>query len=63
MISDCLVYTCSCCVVHAGPNKALLGEAKAHKPVLAAMRAHADLADVQEAACGMLCNMAAGNSE
>ena len=50
-------------VMHAGANQALLGEAKAHKPVLVAMRAHAGVADVQEAACGMLCNMAVSNGE
>ena len=38
----------------AGPNAALLGEVKAHEPVLVAMRAHAGVADVQEMACRML---------
>ena len=50
-------------VVHAGPNIALLSEAKAHEAVLAAMRAHAGVAGVQEAACGVLCNLAADNGE
>ena len=49
--------------MHAGPNKALLGEAKAHEPVLVAMRAHARVTRVQEAACRMLCCMAADNGE
>ena len=63
MISDCFVCTCSYWVVHAGANKALLGEARAHEPVLAAMRAHAGVVDMQEVACNMLCNMAANNGE
>ena len=46
-------------MVHAGPNNALLGEAKAHEPVLAAMRKHAGVAVVQKAACKCLCNMSA----
>ena len=45
-------------VVHAGWSRALLDEAKAHEPVLVAMRAHAGVAAVQEEACGMLGNMA-----
>ena len=58
IILDCVVCTCSYWVVHTGENKALLGEAKAHKPVLAAMRAHAGVAAVQKSACLMLYNMA-----
>ena len=41
----------------------LLGETKAHEPVLVAMRAHAGVAAVQEAACGMLFCMAVNNGE
>ena len=50
-------------VMHAGPNAALLDQARAHEPVLVAMRTHADLADVQGAACRMLYKMAANNGE
>ena len=48
-------------MVHAGLDQPLLGEDKAHEPVLVAMRTHAGVADVQEPACNMLCNMAANN--
>ena len=49
--------------MHAGANKVLLGEAKAHEPVLVAMRAHVGVVAVQNAACDMLSNMAFNNGE
>ena len=36
--------------MHAGKNRALLGQVMAHEPVLVAMRAHAGVAAVQEEA-------------
>ena len=44
--------------MHADANRVLLCKAKAHEPVLVAMRAHAGVTTVQEEACGMLANMA-----
>ena len=49
--------------VHAGRNRALLGKHKAHEAVLAAMRAHAGVAEVQAEACVVLSSMAHDNGE
>ena len=48
-------------MVHADPIAELLGEARAHVPVMVAMRAHAGMAAVQMAACRMMSIMAVNN--
>ena len=45
----------------AGPNQALLGQAKAHEAILAAMRAHPGEVALQQRALAALGNMAFGN--
>ena len=54
---------CSWCVVTAGANRVLLVRNNTHFAVLAAMRAHTGVADVQRVACRVLWTLGPFNGD